>query len=101
MVITLTPEIETTLNELAEKQGTTIELLALRTLRERLSVLKAKSVRTEKGRQKRAKTLADMLKGYIGIFDSSEFVKGGAQMSVNTGRKFAEILLEKRRRGHL
>jgi hypothetical protein len=27
MIITLTPEIESDLNELAEKQGTTIELL--------------------------------------------------------------------------
>jgi hypothetical protein len=101
MVITLTPEIETDLNELAEKQGTTIELLALRTLRECLSVLKAKSVRTKTDRHNKAETLADFLRGYIGVFDSSEFVMDGAQMSVNTGKKFADILLEKRRRGHL
>jgi hypothetical protein len=47
------------------------------------------------------KTLADLLTGYIGVFDSSEFVRGGAQMSVSTGKKFADILLEKRRRGYL
>ena len=35
MVISLTPDIEQALNELAEKQGTTIELLALKALRER------------------------------------------------------------------
>ncbi len=63
MVITLTPEIETYLNELAEKQGTTVEIVALGTLRERISVLRAKSVRTKTGRQNRAETLADLLTG--------------------------------------
>ena len=32
MVINLTPDIELVLNELAEKQGTTIELLVLKTV---------------------------------------------------------------------
>ena len=36
MVINLTPDIEPVLNELAEKQGTTIELLVLKTLRQHL-----------------------------------------------------------------
>ena len=101
MIITLTPEIESDLNELAEKQGTTIELLAIRTLRERLPILKAKFGLAKTSGRNSVKTLADLLTRYIGVFDSSEFVRGGAQMSVSTGKKFADILLEKRRRGHL
>jgi len=101
MVITLTPEIEQALNELAEKQGTTIESLALNTLRERLFVPKAKPIRRTTNKQQSAKTLADLLTGYIGVIDSSEFIKGGAQMSINTGKKFTDILLEKRRQGKL
>ena len=101
MVITLTPEIETALSKLAEKQGTTVELLALRKLRKLLSVREAKSVRTKADKQDKAETLADFLTGYIGVFDSSEFVRGGAQMSSDTGRKFADILLGKRRPGRL
>ena len=35
-------------------------------------------------------TLADWLDGYIGTFDSSDYIPGGARMSEDTGRKFAE-----------
>lgn len=101
MVITLTPEIETVLGKLAMKQGTTVELLALRKLRELLSVGETTSLRTKADKQDKAETLADLLAGYIGVFDSSEFVGGGAQMSSDTGRKFADILLGKRRPGRL
>jgi len=33
--------------------------------------------------------------GYVGVLNSSEFVPGGAQMSQDTGRKFAEGMLKK------
>lgn len=39
MVITLTPEIEAALNELAHRQGVSPEVLALETLRDRLNAL--------------------------------------------------------------
>lgn len=101
MIITLTPEIEQALNEIAEKQGTTIEVLVLNTLREKLFTPTAKPNRKISQKLQRAKTLADFLAGYVGVLDSNEFTQGGAQMSKNTGKKFAEILIEKRRQGKL
>jgi hypothetical protein len=48
MVITLTPELETALNELAKHQGIAPEVLALNVLRERLSeLIKADAPRDE------------------------------------------------------
>jgi hypothetical protein len=48
MVITLTPELETALNELAERQGLAPEVLALNVLRERLvGLIKADAPRDE------------------------------------------------------
>lgn len=41
-------------------------------------------------------TLADFLQGHIGILHSSEYVPGGARMSVDSGKKFAAGLLKKR-----
>jgi hypothetical protein len=101
MVITLTPEIEQALNELAKKQGTTIEILAVKTLQERLFLSKPKPLVRKSRTRHPQSTLADFLDGYVGVFDSSELVKGGAQMSKNTSKKFGEILLEKRRQGKL
>ena len=47
------------------------------------------------------KTLGDWLEGYIGTFDSREHVPGGAHMSEDAGRKFADGLEEKRKQGRL
>ena len=41
-------------------------------------------------------TLADFLQGHIGILYSSEYMPGGARMSVDSGKKFAAGLLKKR-----
>jgi prevent-host-death family protein len=41
-------------------------------------------------------TLADFLKGYVGILHSSEYAPGGARMSEDSGRKFAEGLAAQR-----
>ena len=46
-------------------------------------------------------TLADYLKDHIGVIDSGEHVPGGARMSEDTGKKFAEGMVEKRRKGRL
>lgn len=99
MVITLTPEIEQALNELAEEQGTTIEIVALKALQEHLFLSKPLLQKSKTWHSQR--TLADFLDGYVGVFDSSEFVKGEAQMSKNTSKKFGEILLEKRQQRKL
>ena len=41
-------------------------------------------------------TLADFLQGHIGILHSSEYVPGGARMSVDSGKTFAAGLLKQR-----
>ena len=44
------------------------------------------------------RTLADLLEGYIGAIRSSEHIPGGANMSVDTGKRFAEGLWEQHQR---
>ena len=46
-------------------------------------------------------TLADFLHGYVGVIDSSEYIEGGAQLSQDTGKKFAQLMVEKREKGKL
>ena len=41
-------------------------------------------------------TLADFLQGYVGVLHSSEYVPGGARLSEDSGRKFAEGLTAQR-----
>jgi hypothetical protein len=50
--------------------------------------------KTEKDAQN--ETLADYLADHIGVISSSEHIPGGAQMSKDCGKKFAEGLLRKR-----
>ena len=42
-------------------------------------------------------TLADFLQGYVGVLHSSEYVSGGARLSEDSGRKFAEGLVDQHR----
>jgi hypothetical protein len=98
MVITLTPEIEQALNEYAEKQGTTIELLALSAIREKF--LYQETVK-EHTNTRKVETLADRLSPYIGIISSSEIISGGANMSVDSSKKFVAGLLQKQKQGRL
>lgn len=46
-------------------------------------------------------TLADFLQGHIGVLHSSEYMPGGARMSVDSGKKFAAGLLKKRQQEKL
>jgi len=101
MDITLTPEMEKVLGELAEKQKTSVELLVMKTLRECFFSKETKTLKKGAEHQSETKSLADLLAGYIGSIDSSEFADGGARMSENTGKKFGEILSEKQQRGKL
>lgn len=95
VVIMPTPEIERALTAEAQRQGTTPELLALDTLRERFVPEKSPAAGGEAHR-----TLADFLAGYVGVLDSSEF-GSEPRMSEATGRKFAAGMVEKRRQGRL
>lgn len=96
MEITLPPDIEQILAEEARKRGTTTELLALASLRERFVPQPAEEVSTDE-----YNTLAEFLSGQIGVLHSSEEVPGGANMSEASGQKFAAGLLQKRQQGHL
>ena len=91
MIIKLTHDIEQALAEAARNLGTTPEQLALDSLRERFI-----------GREvppspaKEPETLADFLRGHLGVLHSSEHVPGGARMSEASGKKFTAGLLAQR-----
>jgi hypothetical protein len=91
MIIILTPDIEQALATEARKLGLTPEQLALDSLRERF--LSPESTRLP---AEEPATLADFLRGHLGVLHSSEHVPGGARLSENSGRKFAAGLAAQR-----
>lgn len=93
MIITLTPDIEQALTVEARKQGRPPEQLALDSLRERF--LFPESDISPAGEQA---TLADFLRGHLGVLHSSEHVPGGARLSEDSGRQFAAGLVAQRER---
>lgn len=92
MKISLTPDIEGPLVELASRQGTTAESLAIEALRQRFAC----PAREQESSSNQG-TLADFLRGHIGTLSSGEHVPGGAAMSESCGKKFAEGLRKKHR----
>ena len=93
MHIVVPPDIESALAEHAEKRGTAPEELALQALRERFVPFAVSS--------ESVNSLADFLAGHIGVLSSSDVVTDGANMSENGGRKFTDILIDKRKHGRL
>ena len=95
LTITLTPELEKVITEKAELQGTTPELLTLESLNQMYAspVSETNSIG--------GATLADYLGDFVGCIHSSENIPGGAQMSTDSSKKFAEGMSKKRREGHL
>ena len=83
MIVKLTPDIEQALAEEARKLGTTPEQLALDSLRERFIGREAPPYPARE-----PETLADFLRGHLGVLHSSEHVPGGARMSEASGKKF-------------
>jgi hypothetical protein len=99
ITITLPPDLERAVAEHAKRQGTTPDLWALDKLNKTVqaeSVVEPTSEPASGGG-----SMLDFFSGYAGVVDSSEFVPGGAQMSQDTGRKFAEGMLKKRPEGKL
>lgn len=96
MNIALTPDIEKALRERARKQGTSPEVLVLHVLRE----LFISSVATGTEPDKNS-TLFDYLADHIGVLSSSEYIKGGARISENCGKKFVTGLFKKRQESKL
>jgi len=91
MIIKLTHDIEQALAEAARNLGTTPEQLALDSLRERFVVREAPPCPARE-----PETLADFLRGHLGVLHSSEHVPGGARMSEASGKKFTAGLLARR-----
>jgi hypothetical protein len=91
MIITLTPDIEQALAAEARKLGRTPEQLALDSLRERFL-----SPESDMPPAQEPATLADFLRGHLGVLHSSEHVPGGARLSETSGRKFAAGLAAQR-----
>ena len=87
MNVMLTPDIESSLAKKAQHLGTTPELLALDLLRQQLFG------NSQNGSQELAGNLADFLEPHVGVLST-----GGAQLSKQSGDKFAEGLLNKHRK---
>lgn len=85
MDITLTPDIEQALMEQAHRQGITPEQLALESLRRQFVPAAPPELPAEP-----QGTLADFLAGSIGVLHSGEHIPGGAKMSEQPGKTFAE-----------
>ena len=94
MELILTPDIENAITKQANQKGVTPQQLALESLR-KLFIPASEEAR------ERPSTLADFLNGYIGVIRSSEFVEGGAQISENTGDRFAHLMIQKRKQDQL
>lgn len=97
MAIHLTPGTESALAREAEARGTTPDVLAEEYVVEAMQ--RAKPEPAADGAE--AKSLADFLSGYVGVFDSRDDVPGGARLSEEAGKKFAEGMVRKRAQGHL
>jgi len=93
MIITLTPDIEQALTVEAPKRGRTPEQLALDSLRDRFLF-----PNTDLSLPSEQTSLADFLRGHIGVLHSSEHVPGGARLSENSDRKFASGLSAQRQK---
>ena len=72
----------------------TPEVLALDSLRERFRPFMPEEEERAPGGNG-PKNLTGFLRGYIGVLHSGEHIPGGANMSENTGKQFAEGLLKK------
>lgn len=94
MTIDLLPDVERWLAGKARQQGTTPDALVNDYLRE--------LQRNDADRQApQPGSMAEFLEGYVGVFDSRTIVPGGARLSEATSEQFADLLEEKRARGHI
>lgn len=94
MTIEFPRDLQDRLDKAAREKGMTPESLVLTCVREQLSA-------EQEAAGEPVESMAEFLEGYVGVFDSRDFVPGGARLSERTSERFAEILEEKRRRGHL
>lgn len=96
MTIDLLPDVERWLADKARQRGVSLDTLANDYLRE----IQRKDAESE-SQAPPPGSMAEFLEGYVGVFDSRDWVPGGARLSEATGEQFADILEEKRARGHI
>lgn len=108
MTIVLSPEVEAALAAQAERRGLTPDQLANEILKDNLrgangaGQIAVNGSDVEEPEDELAEgALYDLFAERIGVINSSEYVPGGANMSQDCGRKFAEGMLEKKRQGKL
>lgn len=94
--IELTPEEDAVLDEAARRRGTTPESVIHDLIRQGLRTIPKNGAEAAP-----AGSMAEFLEGYVGVFDSRDFIPGGARFSEATGEQFADILEEKQARGHI
>jgi hypothetical protein len=94
MTIQLPPDLEEALDQVVRRRGTTRDSFVENLVRRELST-------AAEAEPAPAGSLAEFLEGYAGVFDSREFIPGGARLSENTGEQFTDILAEKRAQGRL
>jgi hypothetical protein len=97
--IHLSPSTESRLAQAAQARGTTPDLLAEEFVRERLEAID--DMEAYNPDAEGPQTLAEQLADFIGVLHSGEDVAGGARMSVDPGKRFAEGMLRKRAQGRL
>jgi hypothetical protein len=110
MVVHLTPDVESALNDAARAQGIAPDDLANEYLRERFvangsAVAHNVEIGAKRGSDDEPEdgegTLADFLEGYIGVVGGEDPDAPRTNWSEDTGRKFAELLQKRRAEGHL
>ncbi len=92
MTLTLSPEIEEVLTKAAARQGTTPAQIVTQIVQEKFAVLGE----TPDKATEEEPTLAEALVGHIGTQQS-----GRGDLSQNTGKAFARLMVEKRKAGRL
>lgn len=96
MTIALTPEIESVLTTYSQQRGMTPDELAQQLLLDKLQELEDGQEAVQFEAVGTGETLADRFAGRLGVVSSKNIVSAR-----ETGKQFAEILLEKRSLGKI
>jgi hypothetical protein len=93
--ITLPPDIAAiVVNEAARAGKTTTDVVSDAIQRAYSQMPEVGVTATESESESKGRTLADRLRKHIGALNSAEFIPGGAQLSVDTHKKYSGSLYE-------
>ncbi len=94
--IILPPDLEQAVTHQAQQQGTSPELYLLNDLRHRYLAQESPASPPQE-----VQDMAEYLGDFVGCIDSRDVFPEGSHLSEDSGRKFAELMVEKRRQGKL